>query len=168
MSKITIDLQVKGSLGVGKIVRIITPSTGYVEVNYNGVLKKEMAFNLTDMEGNLLKSKPKSETAGMSKGQKKRHKDRKALEAHAALPNLKKIQNAITAINGIVQGDRNSLHYQLISELLAGIFLKAKELDNQFIIGVINSIEKYMKASEKQAAVVAKFADDNGIKYEDK
>ena len=45
--------------GKGIITRIITKSTGYVEVDFNGVLKKEMAFNLTDENGNSLKSAPK-------------------------------------------------------------------------------------------------------------
>ena len=44
--------------GNGIIVRIITKSTGYVEVDFNGDLRKEMAFNLTDADGNSLKSKP--------------------------------------------------------------------------------------------------------------
>lgn len=46
--------------GHGIITRIITKSTGYVEVSYdNGSVKKEMAFNLTDNEGNALKATPK-------------------------------------------------------------------------------------------------------------
>ena len=44
----------------GTITRIITKSTGYVEVSYeNGTTKKEMAFNLTDENGNALKKAPK-------------------------------------------------------------------------------------------------------------
>lgn len=46
--------------GKGVIEKIITPSTGYVEVRYeSGLLKKEMAFNLKDSEGNPLKATPK-------------------------------------------------------------------------------------------------------------
>ncbi|HEY5587566.1 MAG TPA: hypothetical protein VIK86_01270 [Candidatus Paceibacterota bacterium] len=56
--KIEIGIQVKGKLGTGIISKIITKSTGYVEVNYNGTKKNEMAFNLTDLEGNSLKNKP--------------------------------------------------------------------------------------------------------------
>ena len=44
--------------GAGVITRIITRSTGYVEVDFNGTLRKEMAFNLTDANGNSLKNKP--------------------------------------------------------------------------------------------------------------
>lgn len=44
----------------GHISRIITKSTGYVEVIYNdGSKKKEMAFNLTGEDGQPLKSTPK-------------------------------------------------------------------------------------------------------------
>ena len=57
-TKIEIGTKVNGSLGKGIIEKIITRSTGYVEVNYNGRIKKEMAFNLTDMNGEFLKSKP--------------------------------------------------------------------------------------------------------------
>lgn len=49
---------VSKKMGEGVIVKIITKSTGYVEVNYDGVLKKEMAFNLTDETGEPVKPKP--------------------------------------------------------------------------------------------------------------
>ena len=42
--------------GEGVIVKIITKSTGYVQVDFNGVLKNEMAFNLT-VNGESLKNK---------------------------------------------------------------------------------------------------------------
>ena len=59
-SKINIGQQVRGSKGNGTITAIITKSTGYVEVTYsNGTVKKEMAFNLTDENGETLKSAPK-------------------------------------------------------------------------------------------------------------
>lgn len=46
--------------GHGVITRIITKSTGYVEVRYdNGSIRKEMAFNLSDGEGVPLKAMPK-------------------------------------------------------------------------------------------------------------
>jgi hypothetical protein len=58
--KLEIGLTVNSTkLGSGIITKIITKSTGYVEVNYNGKLKKEMAFNLTDENGISLKSEPK-------------------------------------------------------------------------------------------------------------
>lgn len=45
----------------GTITKVITKSTGYVEVTYiNGLVKKEMAFNLTDETGNSLKATPKA------------------------------------------------------------------------------------------------------------
>lgn len=46
--------------GSGVIRRIITKSTGYVEVEYaNGVKRKEMAFNLFGTDGKPLRNKPK-------------------------------------------------------------------------------------------------------------
>lgn len=58
-SKIQIGATViSKKFGQGEITKIITKSTGYVEVNYNGTLKKEMAFNLTDENGESMKAKP--------------------------------------------------------------------------------------------------------------
>jgi hypothetical protein len=52
----TTGTKVNGKHGEGIITKIITKSTGYVEVTYNsGIVKKEMAFNLTDENGNLIK-----------------------------------------------------------------------------------------------------------------
>lgn len=45
--------------GTGTIQRVITKSTGYVQVKYsNGVTRKEMAFNLKGEDGKPLKIKP--------------------------------------------------------------------------------------------------------------
>ena len=58
-SKIQIGATVVSSkYGEGEITKIITKSTGYVEVSYNGTIKKEMAFNLTDENGESMKAKP--------------------------------------------------------------------------------------------------------------
>ena len=46
--------------GNGVISRIITKSSGYVEVKYdNGITRKEMAFNLKGQDGNPLRNKPR-------------------------------------------------------------------------------------------------------------
>lgn len=66
-TKIEIGTQVTGSLGSGVIEKVITKSTGYVVVNYNGTSKKEMAFNLTDVNGILLKAKPASNSVAKLK-----------------------------------------------------------------------------------------------------
>ena len=76
-NKIEIGMKVEGSLGNGKIEKIITRSTGYVEVNYNGILKKEMAFNLKNTSGEFLKSKPcKKELTGEQKLRNERSRER--------------------------------------------------------------------------------------------
>lgn len=58
-SKIQIGASVVSSkYGKGIITRIITKSTGYVEVDFNGNIRKEMAFNLNDENGESMKAKP--------------------------------------------------------------------------------------------------------------
>lgn len=64
-SKIFVGAEVNNKDGKhGTIVKVITKSTGYVEVEYtDGTTRKEMAFNLTDNEGNALKATPKKREA---------------------------------------------------------------------------------------------------------
>lgn len=131
----------------GTITRIITKSTGYVEVSYeNGITKKEMAFNLTDENGNALKKAPK----------KAEPKPVSPLQAMIA---------DIMGVNGLIAGDRNSLSYQIWSDGMAGIYLTAKEQGNAFIMDVCQKADAYMRISDKQAYCVAKFAIDNNIKF---
>lgn len=149
----------------GTITRIITKSTGYVEVSFeDGSKKKEMAFNLTDENGVALKKAPKSETAGMSRGEKKRHKDAKSIEAFNSLSPLQQAIIKLQWINTCIYGDRSSMGYQLSEKMLAGIEMKAKEVGNDFIASICQSVDKYMKCSDKQAYCLAKFATDNEIK----
>ena len=57
-AKLETGLAVSGKFGEGMISKIITKSTGYVEVTWNsGKVSKEMAFNLK-VNGEELKSKP--------------------------------------------------------------------------------------------------------------
>jgi hypothetical protein len=58
-SKIEIGTKVQSKSGTGVITKVITKSTGYVEVTYaGGAVKKEMAFNLANENGEPLKQKP--------------------------------------------------------------------------------------------------------------
>jgi hypothetical protein len=166
-AKIFIGAKITSQHGEGTITNIITKSTGYVEVTYaNGSVRKEMAFNLTGEDGEPLKKKSSSETSGMSRGEKKRHNDAKAIAAFDAQTNLQKIKSAIMWINGKQYGDVHSLTVQWIQELFFNIEIEAKEKGNTFIIDVMNTIRRSYLASEKQAYVIARFADENGIKYE--
>jgi hypothetical protein len=75
-SKIQIGATVISSkFGTGTITRIITKATGYVEVNYSGNVRKEMAFNLTDENGESIKAKPANKplTAEQQAKADKRH-----------------------------------------------------------------------------------------------
>lgn len=148
----------------GAITSIITKSTGYVEVSYEaGFSKKEMAFNLTDENGVSLKKAPKSETAGMSRGEKKRHKDAIAIAAFEANTPLEKTMIRLKYINDCIFGDRQSMHYKLVSEMLCAIEFEAKERGNEFIVSVCQSVDRYMNCSDKQAYCLAKFAIENNI-----
>lgn len=129
----------------GTITRIITKSTGYVEVSYdNGSTKKEMAFNLTDENGMSLKSAPKK-------------------SAPKPLSPLKDAIGKMMWINSCIAGDRNEMSYQICAEMLAGIEMTARDLGNDFIVSVSLSVDKFMRCSEKQAYCLAKFAIENNI-----
>lgn len=131
----------------GTITRIITKSTGYVEVAYeNGTTKKEMAFNLTDAEGNTLKKAPKK------------------AEPKPVSPLQSMIAN-ILSVNNLCAGDRNSLYYKIWEEGMSGICNSAREQGNSFIMDVCNKADVSMRISDKQAYYVAKFAIENNIKF---
>jgi len=67
-AKVEIGNRVNGSKGAGVISKIITKSTGYVEVIYDsGVVRKEMAFNLTNDNGTALKSVPSNHKTAQEK-----------------------------------------------------------------------------------------------------
>ena len=130
----------------GTIAKVITKSTGYVEVSYeNGITKKEMVFNLTDESGNPLKKAPK----------KAEPKPVSPLQASIA---------EILSINNLCQGDRNDLGYRIWEKEIAGIYNVAKEQGNAFIMDVCNKADAYMRISDKQAYCLAKFAIENQIK----
>lgn len=58
-TKTSVGASILGKHGQGTISRIITKSTGYVEVRYsNGTTSKEMAFNLKGADGRPLRNKP--------------------------------------------------------------------------------------------------------------
>lgn len=134
----------KGQRGI--ITRIITKSTGYVEVSYDGVVRKEMAFNLTDENGNALKKAPKKQ------------------EPKPVSP-LQAMINDLLDVNGCVCGDRNSMSYQSWSKGLAKIWVAAREKSNAFIMDVCDTCDRYMRVSDKQAYCLAKFAMENEIKF---
>lgn len=59
-TKIKVGSIVTSKHGSGVISKIITKSSGYVEVRYdNGITRKEMSFNLKGQDGNPLRNKPR-------------------------------------------------------------------------------------------------------------
>jgi hypothetical protein len=124
--------------GNGIIVKIITKSTGYVQVDFNGTLKNEMAFNLNDEFGNCLKSKPAS-------------KEPKELTA-ADIYN-EKIESAkrfaLSVNNKEIQANRYSIACEMFSKLQTN--------GNTFIESLLNSFFSKNFLSEKQAWHLAKF-----------
>lgn len=103
--------------------------------------------------------------AEKSTGQKRRERDQRDQRELAALSNIEKLKRSFMWINGKVKGDRSSMGYQIIEERLAEVHCKARELGNGVIMQICDSVINYMSSTEKQANVIAEFADKNGIKY---
>ena len=138
-------LDKKGQKGV--ITRIITKSTGYVEVAYeNGISKKEMAFNLTDETGKPLRKAPKRKEP-------------------APPTQMQVLTSLIMAVNGYVRGYRGGQSYQLWLKNITAIWLVAQEKGDNFIVDICDSCERDMRVSEKQAFYLARFAIKNDITF---
>jgi len=126
----------------GTITKVITKSTGYVEVTYiNGLIKKEMAFNLTDENGESLKATPKAKKQTMTIADK---------------------------IESTKQGllDANTRYNQSLLDAYMSVLNKVNT-DNQFINSLIDTFAKASvgtgRISEKQAYYLAKFMVENNI-----
>ena len=103
--------------------------------------------------------------ATLSKSAARRAKAKSQADAFDAMSNLDKIKSAMMNINGKCEGDRSSLGYTLWFERIGAIEYKAKQVGDSFITGVCESVIRTAKCSEKQAFVIARFADNNGITY---
>jgi hypothetical protein len=138
-------------------------------IKFSGLKYKDGTLVYADDSPEEKKEKPKKVIPvvrkKMSRVEKKRAKDKKAIEAFNKLSNLQKIKQKILWINGITKGDRNSVSYKLVSEMLHQIEYLADKEKNQRIVDIINSVDKYMSASEKQAYAIAKFADDSNYEF---
>jgi len=132
--KIEIGKKVIGKSGQGVITKIITKSTGYVEVDYNGFSKKEMAFNLTDENGIALKSAPKKSAPKVSTIDDK----------------IQNAKNILLSVND--RWNSNSTY-----KLACDIFGKVQSNGNDFIESLLNSFFTKNFLSEKQAYFLAKF-----------
>jgi len=126
----------------GTITKVITKSTGYVEVTYlNGLVKKEMAFNLFDENGESLKATPKAKKQTMTIADK---------------------------IESTKQGllDANTRYNQSLLDAYMSALNKVNT-DNQFINSLIDTFAKASigtgRISEKQAYYLAKFMVENNI-----
>ena len=126
----------------GTITKVITKSTGYVEVTYiNGLIKKEMAFNLTDENGESLKATPKAKKQTMTIADK---------------------------IESTKQGllDANTRYNQSLLDAYMSALNKVNT-DNQFINSLIDTFAKASigtgRISEKQAYYLARFIVENNI-----
>ena len=126
----------------GTITSIITKSTGYVEVTYlNGTIRKEMAFNLTDENGESLKATPKVK---------------------------KYIPTIADRIASTKQGllRVNECHRTPLIDVYMSALDKVNT-ENKFIDSLINTFAKatigIAKLSEKQAYYLAKFIVENNV-----
>lgn len=122
----------------GTITRIITKSTGYVEVAYEaGVTKKEMAFNLTDENGVSLKKAPARKKEDVK------------------VDPIKTWQDIAMSVNN--QWNDNSTW-----KLAEQAFGKLDAKDNAFIRSLLDSMFLKGRLSEKQAYFLAKFGVETG------
>lgn len=126
----------------GTITKVITKSTGYVEVTYgNGTVKKEMAFNLTDENGESLKATPKAKKQTMTIADKIESTKQGLLDANTRY-NQSLLDTYMSALNKV-------------------------NTDNQFINSLIDTFAKASigtgRISEKQAYYLAKFMVENNI-----
>ena len=126
----------------GTISKVITKSTGYVEVTYSdGSVRKEMAFNLTDENGESLKATPKV----------KRY-------IPTVADRIESTKQALLRVN-------EYRHIPLIDSYMSS--LDKVHTENKFIDSLINTLAKatigIAKLSEKQAYYLAKFIVENNI-----
>jgi hypothetical protein len=126
----------------GTITKVITKSTGYVEVTYlDGSVRKEMAFNLKDENGNSLKATPKAQKRTITTADR-----------------IECTKQGLLRVN---EYRRNNL---VDAYMLA---LDKVHTDNKFIDSLINTFAKatigIAKLSEKQAYHLAKFMVENNI-----
>lgn len=126
----------------GTITKVITKSTGYVEVTYiNGLVKKEMAFNLTDENGESLKATPKAKKQIMTISDK-----------------IEITKQGLLAVN-------NHHHDSLVDAYME--VLNKVETENTFINSLIDTFAKASigtgRISEKQAYYLAKFMVENNL-----
>lgn len=153
-SKFATGTSVKNAKGQqGTIINVITKSTGYVLVEWEGGKQtKEMAFNLTDMEGNALKAKPA----------------KRAPKADTRTPQQKLAQELVQYAN-TDRWNENSF-FNIALQALADFCQKVMELDC-FAAKVAETVDKSIKPfgnhvatiSEKQAWILACAAVENGI-----
>lgn len=121
----------------GKITRIITKSTGYVEVAYeSGVSKKEMAFNLADENGASLKKSPKK-------------------------PEPVKV-DPINTWQDIAMSVNDKWNCNSTWKLAEQTFGRIDAKGNSFIESLLDSMFQKGRLSEKQAYYLAKYGIETG------
>lgn len=145
---------------------VISQDDNNITVQFSEVTKtliKRFA-GLTDLSGApivaVVEAAPKK-----SKSAALQTKNRAEVAKFDAMSNLDKIKSALMSINGKVEGDRSSLGYKIWDERISNILSVAEKVGDSFIVSVIESCCKYWSCSEKQAYVIARFADNNNIKY---
>ena len=144
--------------GKGVIDKIITKSTGYALIKFdNGVERKMLkkCSNLTFEDGTPCFTGKKQVKLS------KQEKDQRDLDKFNAKTNLQKIKSSL--ISGSYY--KSGISYEIWLESVYVIESKAKETNNKYVQNIIKTVLRYNKVSEKQAYVIARFADDNGLMY---
>lgn len=143
-----VNQEVYGKHGKGVIANIITKSTGYVLVRYdNGKSVKEMAFNLTDAEGNALRKKPVERT----------------IEARPVTAADKREMYIARLMMSGVSADRFDTKDRLY---FSKISAKAQTVGDNFVNSVLATIYRPLNVfycSARQAAVLADFCIRYGV-----
>ena len=132
--------------GNGTITKIITKSTGYVEVDFNGNIRKEMAFNLNLTDGSPLKSKPVAAPA--------------VKREYTTAEKIQSWKEMLLSVND--KWNHNST-WKLVEQTFGTMKVEA---GNEFINSLMDSLfglnKRPCALSEKQAYFLAKWAVETG------
>jgi hypothetical protein len=133
-AKIFIGAKVSSKHGDGTITKIITKSSGDVEVTYaNGSVRKEMAFNLTGENGQPLKKTPELNISS------------KVIDGRSF---------TASQIQAKVNGeDVGNMFYVMLTE----------GDPTDMVMSIISYAQKYHRISDKQAWALACYCKENNI-----
>lgn len=144
---------------------ITSQDSNVIVVNFETTGEKKLMaqfVTLMNLDGTIY-CEPVKKAAKKSGSQKNLDRNNAYRRAQAAMSNYDKMFTSLVNINGATKGDRSGVSYTVWVALVNKIEVAAKKDNNNFIVDVCQSVDKYMSCSDKQADVLAKFADQNNI-----